>query len=210
MVQIGALSIIVPILFVILFQLIGVAREAEMRGYAILPDEIQTLDYSDVPHRTAVITVSELLPTLGRWTTGMGRGAIFHLFISAYISFSLAGLIYLSLVSNLLFVVPAVGMFVIWLWLPLLEIDKYDEISSEIKPRSVDYHVSMVFLGTVILISSIVAFMEIQEHQTIIFGISAIVFNKFHLHMTGLFAEMVAREIDFIEGAGEYQTTLEN
>lgn len=210
MAQVETLAIIIPLLFVLLVQLIGTVRQCPIKTHVPNKNLLKTIDYGRMPFRGLAVSVAEILPTLGRWTTGMGRFGLLHMLTSYYVGVVVAVLYYLSWSEGNFLIVPSLAMGVFWILLPLFTVEEYDEIVNEdIKPRSIDYH-TMMAIGAILLIYAIVsASRTVATYENVVLLVGFMIMNWYHYYLSGLYEEMLAREVDYVRNGGIYESKME-
>ncbi len=101
-------------------------------------------------------------------------------------------------------------MGVFWILLPLFTVEEYDEIVNEdIKPRSIDYH-TMMAIGAILLIYAIVsASRTVATYENVVLLVGFMIMNWYHYYLSGLYEEMLAREVDYVRNGGIYESKME-
>lgn len=145
------LTILVPLLFLILFQMAKIARETSVDTELESKEhhqigESDTVSYSEFTEQSNAFQMADILPTLGRWSQGMGVFGILHFLITSYLFVTVTALTYVAFTDNILAIIGAVGLAIVWLILPFLVVPSYDELTDRnIRPKSIDFHVTAVF-----------------------------------------------------------------
>lgn len=216
MVSTATLAIVIPILFVILFQLIRVAQgttvltDLEGREYHP-PGEKPTIDYEPFPRYRLAHWMADLLPTLGRWGTGIGVFGLLHFTITSYLLVVSVSLAYIGATDNPVAYLGTAGLVVVWFILPFFEVEEYDKLSQRgLRPKSIDYHVTAVFFellmvsGTVALADTVSNFASGAGSWVIILGGYAVLHHH-NLVYNPTFVAMLSQEISAIENLEESQ-----
>lgn len=155
MVSNNALAIGVPLLFLITFQLTSIARETpvdtDLESKEHHPiGESNTVPYDDYTEQSMAFKMADLLPTLGRWSQGMGVFGIFHQLLTTYLFVVVTLLTYIGLTDNPLALIGAAGLAIVWLLLPFFEVKDYHKLTDKnLRPKSVDFHVTAIFFELV-------------------------------------------------------------
>jgi hypothetical protein len=211
-----AYSIIIPVLFLVLVELVSITKDAPVKSANMYTTTGESIDYGNMPYSTFAKSIAKYLPTFGRWTLGLGRFGLLHTTTSAYISIVIAFLIINAKSTNYTFLWGAVFLFsIFWILLPVFEVKEYDEmVERDIRPYSADYHAASAIFGVVLLLILITAVNSRSIPGDLAFGIGLLIFAKYHLYMTGLFGEMVIREVVAMNGGEEdvrpaYRSTSE-
>lgn len=201
----SALSIVIPVLFLILIELVAIGRDTPVKSRNMYTSASETIDYGDMPFFSFAKSVSDFLPTFGRWTVGMGRFGLLHLTTSAYIAVVITYLTITVFETGYTWIWVAIAGFgLFWTHLPVFEVREYDEMAERnIRPRSADFHVIMSILA-VLLILFLIRILRIGWIPTEIgTAVAILLFVRYRLYMTGLFGELVVREVVALRGGEE-------
>jgi len=214
MVSTATLAIVIPILFVILIQLIRVAQgttvltDLENREYHP-PGERPTIDYEPFPRHRLAHWMADLLPTLGRWGTGIGVFGLLHLTITSYLLVASVSLGYIGATDNPVARIGTAGLVIVWFILPFFEVKDYDKLSQRgLRPKSIDYHVTAVFfellmiLIIVTLADAVSNFVSGVGSWVIILG-GYVVLHYHNLVYNPTFIALLSQEINTIENLEE-------
>jgi hypothetical protein len=147
-ISVQTLAIAIPLSFLVLFHIIRIARNApvgtqlENNEYSP-PGEMDTVEYGEIPRKRYAFAVADLLPTLGRWGTGMSMFGIFHFMTSTYLLVNFVILFYIFKAGVIEAGIGALGVAIVWLLLPLFEVEEYSQLMEQGKrPRSIDFHIT--------------------------------------------------------------------
>jgi hypothetical protein len=158
MVSDSSLAILIPLLFVILIQMINVARKTAVpvdytdQDYHP-PGEMPSVGYDEFPRQKFAHIISDTLPTLGRWGTSMGVFGILHIIITSFILSQIVLLGIVGFTDNRLALFGVLGLVIIWLVLPFLEVEEYQELTAKnIRPKSIDFNFYSVLLMVIPII----------------------------------------------------------
>lgn len=211
------LTIIIPLLFVILFQMLKLSRETPIHANIeevenSAPGERPTVDYSTFKDENWVFKLTDFLPTLSRWAAGpTGIFGIFHMLISYYII--LSGLFMLYLVRQGFEVawIGIVGMAVLWILLPFFEVKEYsDLVKKGIRPRSIEWQIVGTFLmflaiGIIsriyMFLGEIVVSLGYSQHKQILLILFYPVWSFHDLHFQKAYTALIHDEV---KAAKEY------
>lgn len=179
MVQIENLWILTSILFLVLVELVAIARDAPVKTEPRIPlsalVDIDDSDRTDMNSETQNLSIGRLLvPSYDSveakeraiWLSGLyreishrfvkiGRFGFLHGLISTLLYASIALLLFFIDKPNRSSISAAIlALILFWLILPVLEVANYDNIvRSHIRPISIDFHFMTVFLLVVILLA---------------------------------------------------------
>lgn len=149
-------SILIPLLFVILFQVLTIIRDMDKRIRIFSEEELEYLSYNGIKFGYSMAFVGKTFIPSINGLLKIGRFGLFHTLLEFYMLATFVTIFELELEQDLLIAIMNAHA-VLWMLLPLFEVPEYSEIIGEgIFPLSISFHIVVVL----ILILAIRALME--------------------------------------------------